>query len=257
MPNGNSIQACRNKLAGLGANGAHAGAVLSHCLQKQNDDNNAARRAVLDQASAATIRARAVYALAFERWRAGYPVHRTVETEGRLIAGLGGQSTLETGITLHHTYGTPVIPGTSLKGLASHYCEEVWGVTDARFKKGDKFHHEIFGDQDDAGFVTFHDAWIAPESLKKDSGLVLDVMTPHHREYYGKAGPPTDFDDPNPVSFLSVTGRFLLIVSCGGITPDANSKRWAELALELLLAAAADWGVGGKTNSGYGRLRGV
>ena len=36
------------------------------------------------------------------------------------------------------------------------------------------------------GFITFHDAWISPEALSKtDEGLLEDVMTPHHGDYYG------------------------------------------------------------------------
>ena len=67
-----------------------------------------------------------------------------------------------------------------------------------------------------AGHITFHDAWITPDSLRADgtSGLVLDVMTPHHSDYYGRepydreVTPPTEFDSPVPVPFLSVRGSF-------------------------------------------------
>ncbi len=37
-------------------------------------------------------------------------------TSSRLIVGLGSAHTLETSITLHHTYGIPYIPGSSFKG---------------------------------------------------------------------------------------------------------------------------------------------
>jgi CRISPR-associated protein Cmr6 len=36
----------------------------------------------------------------------------------RMVIGLGGKGTLEMGITLHHTYGFPYIPGSALKGVA-------------------------------------------------------------------------------------------------------------------------------------------
>lgn len=39
-------------------------------------------------------------------------------TEVPLIVGLGGESTLETAITLHPLYGFPYIPGSHLKGIA-------------------------------------------------------------------------------------------------------------------------------------------
>lgn len=35
----------------------------------------------------------------------------------RLVVGLGTDNVLETGITLHHLYGVPIIPGSALKGL--------------------------------------------------------------------------------------------------------------------------------------------
>jgi CRISPR-associated protein Cmr6 len=257
MPNGDGVQACRHALRGLGERGTHAGAVLDYYLQKQNDKDNEARLKVLRQAAAASLRAEKIYAMAFRRWRAAPAIRRTVAVDGRLIVGLGAQTALETGITLHHTYGTPLIPGTALKGLASHFCAEVWGADEPRYKEKGAFHHEIFGDQDDAGYIAFHDAWIVPGALRNGSGLVRDVMTPHHGDYYMKGAPPTDFDDPNPVTFLSVTGQFELMVSCGNVDQDANRKKWAELAMKLLLAALQDWGVGGKTNAGYGRMHAV
>ena len=44
-----------------------------------------------------------------------------LKTRSRLIIGLGGKGTLEMGITLHHLYGFPYIPGSALKGLARSY----------------------------------------------------------------------------------------------------------------------------------------
>jgi hypothetical protein len=86
---------------------------------------------------------------------------------------------------------------------------------------------------------------------------VLDVMTPHHQKYYGEPQgsnehPPTDFDDPVPVSFLSVVGDFLVALS-GDVSGEAG-QQWADLTFQLLSCALKDWGIGGKTNSGYGRM---
>lgn len=174
--------------------------------------------------------------------------------QGRLIVGLGGESILETGITLHHTYGVPVIPGSALKGLASHFCHQVWGVADAKFQEQGEYHRTLFSVQEDAGYIIFHEAWIEPDCLSQDR-LVLDVMTPHHSDYYKETdnkSAPTDFDSPNPVTFLSVTSRFHVAVSCNA--QDDEGKKWAELALKLLTVALENWGIGGKTNTGYGRL---
>ena len=172
--------------------------------------------------------------------------------DGRMVIGLGGENVLETGLTLQHTFGTPLIPGSALKGLAAHYCDQVWGASDSRFKLGEEYHETIFGTTEDSGHIIFHDAWIVPESLI--DSLKPDVMTPHHGDYYSKQGgaAPTDFDDPNPVTFLSISGRFHVVVSCD--VQNEDGKKWAEFAFKLLSDALSEWGIGGKTNAGYGRL---
>jgi CRISPR type III-B/RAMP module RAMP protein Cmr6 len=179
-------------------------------------------------------------------------------TKGRMVIGLGGENVLETGLTLHHTYGTPLIPGTALKGLASHYCDQVWGerYQGQGFKKwkkgepGGEYHKAIFGTTDDSGHIIFHEARITPETMA--NSLQPDVMTPHHGDYYSGEGAPTDFDDPNPVTFLSIVGTFHIAVSCD--VPGEEGQKWAKLAFDLLAEALEKWGIGGKTNAGYGRL---
>jgi len=44
-----------------------------------------------------------------------------VSLDWRIVIGLGGESVLETDITLHHLYGIPFIPGSALKGLTRAY----------------------------------------------------------------------------------------------------------------------------------------
>lgn len=250
------MQACRNAL--LEATGApsHAGLLLAHYLEETDDPE--ARQEVLNAAVAASQRCKGVYEPAFRRWKeiTEPMAHAEAKIENRLIVGLGAESALEAGLRLHYTYGTPLIPGSALKGLASHYCARVWGKATAGFRKDGECYRQLFGATDDAGFVTFHDAWITPGSLVPESGLALDVMTPHHSKYYTGGGdaPPSDFDDPIPWAFLSVRGTFYLAIECDDGT--GESGKWAKLAMRLLLEAAREWGVGGKTNSGYGRLHG-
>lgn len=43
------------------------------------------------------------------------------QLEGRMVVGLGSESVLETGITLHPVTGLPFIPGSSLKGITRTY----------------------------------------------------------------------------------------------------------------------------------------
>jgi CRISPR-associated protein Cmr6 len=238
----------RKSLPSPTSGASNAGLILASYLE-QTDDRGKKKRELLQQAMDAGKVADPLYQLAFARWKAATTNKSTVSGElrvlGRLVVGLGGENVLETGITLHHTYGTPIIPGSALKGLASHYCHDELGPRDPELLHNGKHYRAIFGTTDDSGFAIFHDAWICPG----EKGLVPDVMTPHHGDYYAKkpGAAPTDFDDPNPVSFLSAVGKFRVAVSC-------DNTEWAEFTLKLLKAALKDWGVGGKTNAGYGRM---
>ncbi|KAA3657432.1 MAG: type III-B CRISPR module RAMP protein Cmr6 [Calditrichaeota bacterium] len=50
-------------------------------------------------------------------------VKYTKETVWRLIIGWGTNPTLESGLTLHHLYGFPYIPGSAAKGVVHHAAE--------------------------------------------------------------------------------------------------------------------------------------
>lgn len=253
--------------------GQHPGLMLQRYLTepvtRKNGDPRE-RRDLFDAAirAAGSESLRAIYADAYTRWNDSFPkdaYNLSVElrTAGRLIVGLGSENVLETGLRLHHTYGVPLIPGSALKGLASHYCHEVWGQrhveppdeSNRLFRRDERWHSLLFGTTADGGVITFHDAWITPGSLR-DGALHLDVMTPHHPKWQTDKTLPTDFDSPVPVSFLSVSGTFQVRLSwCGPIeTPPERAQAWTRLAMDLLQEALAEWGVGGKTSSGYGRL---
>ena len=254
--------------------GQHPGLLLQRYLTKDaaGDKGNPEQRHALLKAAIGAARAeplRAIYQQAFSRWNDSFPndaSHREADlrTEGRLIIGLGSENVLEAGIRLHHTYGLPMISGSALKGLASHYCDHCWGQWGVQDPPGDNrlfrrkekgSHHELlFGTTHDGGVIAFHDAWITPESLR-EAGLMLDVMTPHHPAWQIEGGaPPTDFDNPAPVPFLSVSGTFRVRVSWAGPRDCQQAEKWTDLAFCLLKEALAEWGIGGKTSSGYGRL---
>ena len=222
------------------------------------------------------------YRHAFERWKSSFdrPGDRTFEVTlaSRLLIGHGNSSATDVGLTVHHTWGVPVIPGTALKGLLAHYVEASYGpepdnddelrerfrgVTwrGSRILRGPgEFSRVLFGapdsDEDDggaaAGRVTFHDALYVPNS---GPPFAVDVLTVHQKQYYDAhmgGGPasdrwPTDYDSPNPVSFLTVRPGVRFLIALSG-PPD-----WTKLARQLLLDALARWGVGAKTSAGYGR----
>jgi CRISPR-associated protein Cmr6 len=236
------------------------------------------------------------YEGAYQQWKNSFTrsgdLYAEFVLDARLLVGHGNASATDVGITLHHTWGVPMIPGSALKGLLSHYLSSVYGpaneagdfVNDQSrlpFKpvtwKGSRIIEgpgdmirALFGapdaDQDEemrgkglkagaeAGVLTFHDALYVPKNEENDKPLkpfAHDVITVHQKEYYDKFGGtwPNDYDNPNPIAFLSVRPktRFLLALS--------GPSDWTELAAKLLTDALAEWGVGGKTSSGYGRGR--
>lgn len=196
-----------------------------------------------------------LYKQAFERWKCstGDAKTATVETKSNRILVGSGETVYETSIRLHGTLGTPIIPGSALKGLASQYAANVWGEDAENFREEGSYYKCLFGTKNEQGLVIFHDAWIEPEDLSKS--LLMDVLTVHYPEYYkGKAkiGVSIENDEPVPVPFLSIQGSFSIAIS--PVVPGEQTQKWAQLALDLVIEALEEWGVGAKTSAGYGRL---
>lgn len=260
------VDACRSIFSSWWKNhllpGTNAGLLRDKYLRvavKDKADHQEARRELFEAMCQSLVQSEGIYLAAYTRQLTYLPKPNAEGffcTNGRMVIGLGGENVLETGLTLQHTYGTPIIPGTALKGLASHYCDQVWGTKDSGFKRwrkkepGGDYHKAIFGTTEDSGHILFHDAWITPKTLV--GSLKPDVMTPHHSEYYSGKAAPTDFDDPKPVTFLSVVGTFHVVISCD--VPGDVGQEWANLALSILSDALKYWGIGGKTSADYGKL---
>lgn len=173
---------------------------------------------------------------------------RTATVQGRMVVGLGDESVLETSVALHQTYGVPYIPGSALKGLAARFVRERLAGTEG-WEDGEAY-QAIFGDTANAGYITFFDALYVPGSGRNGQALWPDVITVHHKEYYGNNGvPPADWDSPTPIPFLSATGCYTIAL---GAPPECEA--WIALTFEILDHALCELGVGAKTSSGYGRL---
>jgi CRISPR-associated protein Cmr6 len=220
------------------------------------------------------------YELFYQRWRQSFALNeaktREVTAASRVLIGHGNPSGSDVGLTVHRIWGVPILPGSALKGLVAHHVDTVYGADDPtqpgrrewrsptwtgrRIKPGDGAGAEfgrlfgapaVEGEEGAArrGLVEFHDALFVPGSAR-GRPFARDVLTVHQKHYYDTGGKnwPTDWDSPNPVGFLTITPetRFLLVLTGPG--------DWTELAMKLLLAALAEWGIGGKTSAGYGRL---
>ncbi|WP_034383765.1 type III-B CRISPR module RAMP protein Cmr6 [Deinococcus sp. YIM 77859] len=218
------------------AGASHTGHALTRRLAVKGSGQE--ERLQADLKAITRIAPPAVYAGAFGRWQDALrdAVRLEATTRGPLAVGLGNPSPFEVGLTLHHTYGVPYLPGSALKGLALRAARQNGVPAEAITA--------IFGDTTSAGFVTFWDGWLVPGQTEI---LQLDTITVHHPDYYGDGGEwPTDFDDPNPVAFLSVRPgvRFELRLS--------GPEEWAAYAARLLEWGLTHLGLGGKTNAGYG-----
>lgn len=172
-------------------------------------------------------------------------VRLRAEPEWRLVVGLGNRANPhEIGMSLHGTYGWPIIPGSSLKGLTAAWAAQVT-------KPGSTEVTGIFGTTDQRGSVQFLDAIPAGDP----ANVVLDVLTPHHQPYYTSTAPqsgrppepPAEHHNPVPVQFLAVTGAFAVDLV-------GRVARQVQQAAEWLIDAADELGAGAKTTSGYGYL---
>lgn len=204
----------------------------------------------------ASLQAPDIYNKFFEEWEKELDDRgaKTCEAQvkGRMVVGLGSEGVLETSITLHHTYGVPYIPGSALKGLAASYADKRLGDS---WKKGSPAYKAVFGDIKSAGYIIFFDALYIPDSDPKGQILYPDVITVHHQKYYQEENntAPSDWDSPNPVPFLSATGKYLIAVAAPDVKED-NRDKWIEKVFEILKHALKDMGIGAKTSSGYGRM---
>jgi CRISPR-associated protein Cmr6 len=204
----------------------------------------------------------------------------TLKTDWRLVAGLGHKGALEVGFTFNR-YGFPILPGSSLKGVARTYAlitlaemlstpklvplEEDLIKTEQDFLSALKSNfptatveaqqmavqfRKIFGTADSTGQAIFLDGIPEGNELPK---LELDVMTSHYSQYYQGKSVPSDNQDPVPNLFLTVAAQTPFLFAVGWRTgQDADEKRFQELAVEWLSKGLQSLGAGAKTSAGYG-----
>lgn len=237
----------------------HAGLWFDKYIEDQSRDDTTQRKKLIEAVTA--LPPPDAYLTFYKQWEkalAGYGAKtRIAQARGRVIVGLGHESVLETSIILHRTYGVPYIPGSALKGLAASYARQLPG---AAWNKESDAYRVVFGDTENAGYITFFDAFYIPGSAKKGQGaaqreqmLYQDVITVHHPSYYqGQNNAPADWDSPNPVPFLSATGSYLVALAA----PELQAgDAWIEHTFSILEHALATLGIGAKTSSGYGRMK--
>lgn len=169
--------------------------------------------------------------------------------EWRLCVGLGGHSVYETSITLHHIYGIPYIPASSLKGVVRSYVIKSHFESNEERAYQSEWFCDLFGCRFESiykeariGRITFYDTF--PISAPT---LVTDIINKHN-DYEGGT-PPNDTNSPVPIFFLTVENtEFNFSIS----TSNSKYNTLLEKADNLLKEAIESIGIGAKTSVGYG-----
>ena len=229
---------------------AHAGLLMQRGLTEWDKDDKQAKAELIQKIAkipAPALEESSLYALAFKRW-----VQATSDTSrfatlaagilGRLYTGLNSAGALETGISTSHTYGKPLIAGSSVKGIARSHAESL-GLDKA-------YLDVLFGDDSDSGSLksgalVWHDAWFVPANTLP---FAAEIITTHHQDYYNGKQPEADeMESPIPNQQIATQGSFYFVIESA-----PGAQLWAKYAKDLLFQALQTQGAGSKTASGYG-----
>lgn len=210
-------------------------------------------------------RKRRLESLALFSRKAHVQILRAVPTDA-WAHGLGAAHIRESSLTLHPVYGIPYLPGSSVKGIVYHWALHAFFEGDEKDcltasknsgEQGDvaRVIIDMFGTQDVAGSIQFHDAFASDELVLKP-----DVLTVHYKKYYEGKVPPTDTHSPIPHDFYVVEAPAVEFVLTHN--PVIKSRK-STLTDHELLEVAGSWlqraltetGIGAKTTSGYGYFR--
>ena len=180
----------------------------------------------------------------------------TLQTDWRLITGVGNSHPYETGFIWHRTLGVPYLSGSSIKGILrdwiTHWTEEgereanrLLGANEIKDNENDKQPASV-------GAVIIFDA--LPTLPPK---LEVDILNPHYQPYYSDPAtvPPADYYNPVPVKFLTIApGQVFLFSIAPRISLASSARGDVDKCIAYLLDALATLGAGGKTAVGYGVL---
>jgi CRISPR type III-B/RAMP module RAMP protein Cmr6 len=245
-----------------------------------------------DDELTAHVAARRAMAVAQLRRQGMHALRLHALPEWRLVVGLGNKTNAyEIGLSLHGSYGWPVIPGSSLKGLAAawavasradpaHVCRVLgWPRSDvsaptlspesavspapemapAQEAAADPDFGQPGGGQAGAGkkrlggrgSVCFLDAIPAGSPAQVD----VDVLTPHVKDYYENTAVRGSREPVPPAEYHNpVPVHFLTVAGAFAVDLYGPSRDDVKQAAQWLTAAGDRLGVGGKTAAGYGYL---
>ncbi len=182
----------------------------------------------------------------------------SLTTAKRLLFGVGYSHPLEIGFSFDWTTGLPIIPGSSIKGVALSFAQQCHPDKKRKDEWWEGTGNPIFGTKDSEGKLIFLPAYPCLDGTKPF--LELDVMTPHYKDYYDNPtkNPPADWYNPVPLHFLTVPAgikycfRLADRLNLGWKEPDSDLLKKAK---QLLSSALKEQGVGAKTSVDYGYFK--
>lgn len=161
----------------------------------------------------------------------------------RLAIGLGNASVFENSLTLHHIYGLPYIPASSVKGIVRSWLIQEYFSYDSDGNEYDELGEGRALRDSEAFSLIFGTpsefdireeevngkkrTWTEKSRLRNSEGnptahignivffdaypiskpkVYVDIMNPHYPEYYkeGSSKPPADWQNPVPIFFLTI-----------------------------------------------------
>lgn len=148
------------------------------------------------------------------------------------------------GMYFDYTSGLPVIPGSSIKGMLRSAIEEWDFLADYKPNNGVTREEIIKTVFEGKGLSIYdRDIFLDAIPIKADNKLFGEDYITHH---------PTPLQNPNPVRFLRVNPgvtyqfRFILRNNDNGLKADFKE--------DLFKAIICTFGLGAKTNVGYGQF---
>ncbi len=164
-------------------------------------------------------------------------------SDWRFVTGLGRKGPLEVGFTFHR-YGFPILPGSSVKGVARAWALSAGDQTETAPDFQTIFGHATDSDEA-AGRAIFLDA--IPAAVPK---LELDIMNPHYPKYYQGDEFPSNWQSPVPVRFLTVAPDTVFRFAVGW--RGTYDEKLHQQAHAWLKNGLMELGAGAKTSAGYG-----
>lgn len=196
-----------------------------------------------------------------------YPESERLSIEARSTApfatGLGLEHPLENGFAFLDPYGLAYLPGSSVKGVLRRAAEELVNASTEADRPcwTPEAITALFGLESKdrqkehwRGALTFWDVLPKPAGNR----LGMEVMTPHHGDYYQGRSSPHDAGQPNPIVFLVVPAgsEFSFHLTCDTRRlPGHLVADWQTLMTAAFEHAFHWLGFGAKTAVGYGAMQ--